>query len=154
MGALTVGVTLGLDWACKRIYKSFGYEEKGLTEAISDHILNAGEGVIVGAKKVTSSVASFVKSGWSNLKSSAGRGFSPIIQHIRRGIMIEKVGDLLPIGTVCQHLKNGTKKLMVFAHQFKPFRKTQIRNLTTLVVPYPEGNMGRITKLSVQSRGC
>lgn len=78
VGALTVGVTLGLDWACKRIYKSFGYEEKGLTEAISDHILNAGEGVIVGAKKVTSSVASFVKSGWSNLKSSAGRGFSPL----------------------------------------------------------------------------
>lgn len=78
VGALTVGVTLGLDWACKKITGAVGGEEKGLTETVSDFVLDAGTAAVKGARKVSSSVTSFIKSGWSNLKSSVGRGFSPL----------------------------------------------------------------------------
>lgn len=78
VGALTVGITIGLDWACKKITGAVGGEEKGLTETVSDFVLDVGEAAIAGAKKVTSSVTSFVKSGWSSLKSSVSRGFTPL----------------------------------------------------------------------------
>lgn len=78
VGALTVGVSLGLDWACKKITGAVGGEEKGLTETVSDLVLDVGTAAVKGVKKVSSSVTSFVKSGWSSLKSSVGRGFSPL----------------------------------------------------------------------------
>lgn len=78
VGALTVGVTLGLDWACKKITGAVGGEEKGLTETVSDFALDVGSAAVKGVKNMSSSVTSFVKSGWSSLKSSVGRGFSPL----------------------------------------------------------------------------
>lgn len=86
VGALTVGVTLGLDWACKKItgaysegkYGADRRVERSLTETASDFVLDVGSAAIKGVKSVSSSVTSFVKSGWSSLKSSVGRGFSPL----------------------------------------------------------------------------
>lgn len=55
--------------------------------------------------------------------------------------MIEKVGDLLPIGTVVT-LKNGTKKLMVFGI-IQTVQENPDQEYDYIGVPYPEGNMGQ-----------
>jgi len=55
--------------------------------------------------------------------------------------MIEKVGDLLPIGTVVM-LKNGTKKLMVFGI-IQSVQENPDQEYDYIGVPYPEGNMGQ-----------
>lgn len=55
--------------------------------------------------------------------------------------MIEKVGDLLPIGTVVM-LKNGTKKLMVFGI-IQSVQENPDLEYNYIGVPYPEGNMGQ-----------
>lgn len=55
--------------------------------------------------------------------------------------MIEKVGDLLPIGTVVT-LKNGTKKLMVFGI-IQTVQENPDQEFDYIGVPYPEGNMGQ-----------
>ncbi len=78
VGAATVGVTMGLDWACKKITKKLTGEEKELTETISDAILDVGEAVVVGGKKVVSEVATEVSKGWNNLCDSVSRGFKPL----------------------------------------------------------------------------
>ena len=78
VGAITVGVSVGLDWACKKITGAVCGEEKGLTETVSDLVLDVGEAAISAGKKVVTSVVSNVKSGWSNLTSSFKRGFSPL----------------------------------------------------------------------------
>ena len=78
VGAATVAVSWVADWACKKITGAIGGEEKGLTETVSDFVLDVGEAAIAEGKKVVSSVSSFVKSGWSRLSSSVGRGFSPL----------------------------------------------------------------------------
>lgn len=77
VGAMTVGVSVGLDWACKKITGAVCGEEKEFTETVSDFVLNVGEAIFVGKKAVTSVVSS-VKTGWSSLKSSFKRGFSPL----------------------------------------------------------------------------
>ena len=55
--------------------------------------------------------------------------------------MIEKVGDLLPTGTVVT-LKNGTKKLMVFGI-IQTVQENPDQEYDYIGVPYPEGNMGQ-----------
>lgn len=78
VGAITVGVSVGLDWACKKITGAVCGEEKGLAETVSDLVLDVGEAAISAGKKVVTSVVSNVKSGWSNFTSSFKRGFSPL----------------------------------------------------------------------------
>ncbi len=78
VGAITVGVSVGLDWACKKITGAVCGEEKGLTETVSDLVLDVGEAAISAGKKVVTSVVSNVKSGWLNLTSTFKRGFSPL----------------------------------------------------------------------------
>lgn len=78
VGAITVGVSVGLDWACKKITGALTGEEKGLTETVSDFVLDVGEAAVSVGKKVVSSAVSNIKSGWSNLKSAFKRGFSPL----------------------------------------------------------------------------
>lgn len=55
--------------------------------------------------------------------------------------MIEKIGDLLPIGTVVI-LKSGTKKLMVFGI-IQTVQENPDQEYDYIGVPYPEGNMGQ-----------
>lgn len=78
VGAMTVGVSVGLDWACKKITGAVCGEEKEFTETVSDFVLNVGEAAISVGKKAVTSVVSSVKTGWSSLKSSFKRGFSPL----------------------------------------------------------------------------
>ncbi len=74
VGAATVLVSVGLDWACKKITGAITGEEKGLTETVSDFVLDVGEKAISAGKIAVSSVVSGVKSGWKSLK----RGFSSL----------------------------------------------------------------------------
>lgn len=78
VGAMTVGVSVGLDWACKKITGAVCGEEKEFTETVSDFVLDVGEAAISVGKKAVTSVVSSVKSGWSKLLSSINRGFSPL----------------------------------------------------------------------------
>lgn len=55
--------------------------------------------------------------------------------------MLEKIQDVLPIGTVVT-LKNGTKKLMVFGI-IQSFQDDTDKEYDYIGVPYPEGNMGQ-----------
>ncbi len=74
VGAATVLVSVGLDWACKKITGAITGEEKGLTETVSDFVLDVGEKAISAGKIAVSSVVSGVTSGWKSLK----RGFSSL----------------------------------------------------------------------------
>jgi len=78
VAAATIGVSVGLDWASKKITGTLTGTEKGVTEALSDLVLDVGEVAIAKTKQVTSSVVSSVKSGWSNLKTQTKKGFSPL----------------------------------------------------------------------------
>lgn len=61
VGAATVGITMGLDFACKKITGAITGTEKGLTETISDFALDVGEAVSKGAKKIVSGVGNAIK---------------------------------------------------------------------------------------------
>ena len=56
VGAATVGITMGLDYACKKITGALTGQEKGLTETISDAVLDVGTAVAKGTKKIVSSI--------------------------------------------------------------------------------------------------
>lgn len=55
--------------------------------------------------------------------------------------MLDKIKELLPIGTVVS-LKNGTKKLMVFG-VIQSIQEQSDKEYDYIGVPYPEGNMGQ-----------
>ena len=55
--------------------------------------------------------------------------------------MLEKIKELLPIGTVVS-LKNGTKKLMVFGI-IQSIQEQSDKEYDYIGVPYPEGHMGQ-----------
>lgn len=78
VGAITVGVSVGLDWACKKITGAVCGEEKGLTETVSDVVLDVGEAAVSAGKKAVTSVVSNFSRGWSNSASLFERGFSPL----------------------------------------------------------------------------
>lgn len=73
VGAATVGITMGLDYACKKITGAITGEEKGLTETVSDLVLDVGTAVVKGATKVVSGVANAVKSVGSFIGKLFGR---------------------------------------------------------------------------------
>lgn len=52
VGLLTVGVTIGLDYACKEITGRVTGTEKGLTETISDSILDFGPAAVAKGKDI------------------------------------------------------------------------------------------------------
>lgn len=112
VGAITVGVTVGLDWACKKITGAIVGEEKRLTETVSDFVLDVGEAAIAGGRKVVSSVSSFVKSGCHAYLLLWDADSVRYLVH-KEAVMHIKVNGFLPIGTVVS-LKKGTKKLMIF----------------------------------------
>lgn len=74
VGALTVGITIGLDAASKYLTKKYLGEEKNLTEFTSDLLLDGGKAVIKGTKKVVSKLKTAVAS----ITPSAKPGFSPL----------------------------------------------------------------------------
>ena len=59
VGAATVGITMGLDYACKKITGAITGTEKGLTETISDAVLDVGTAISKGAKNIVSGVGKF-----------------------------------------------------------------------------------------------
>ena len=61
VGAATVGVTMGMDWACKKITGKLCGEEKGVTETVSDLVLDVGKGAYVAGKKAVSGITSYFK---------------------------------------------------------------------------------------------
>lgn len=78
VAAVSAGVGFGLDFACKKITGAVTGEEKGLTETISDAVLNVGEAAVKGAKKVFSNISSKIKNGLSAVTNSSGRGFASL----------------------------------------------------------------------------
>lgn len=78
VGAITVGVTIGLDWACKKLSGKFLGEEKGLTETVSDFLLDTGKAICSAGLKVVSGISSFFKNRGTSEKSSDLRGLTPL----------------------------------------------------------------------------
>lgn len=74
VGALTVGVSMGLDYACKKITGANGGEEKGLTETVSDLVLDVGSAAIEAGKKAVSGISNAIKS----FKPSIKLGLKPL----------------------------------------------------------------------------
>lgn len=72
VGAATVAVSVGADWVCKKITGKLGGEEKGVTEFVSDAIIDAGENII----KAKSNMVSSLWSGLNNGYQSMRRGLS------------------------------------------------------------------------------
>lgn len=71
VGAATVAVSVGADWVCKQVTGALTGEEKGLTETVSDFVLDTAEKGIelieTGAKKVAEGASAL----WSNVKQGA-----------------------------------------------------------------------------------
>lgn len=72
VGAATVGVTMGLDFACKKITGKLTGEEKGLTETVSDAICDVGTAAINVGKKAVTATASFLKDKINIIKPAFG----------------------------------------------------------------------------------
>ncbi len=62
VGAATVGVTMGLEYGCKKLTGWLCGEEKGISETISDVVLDVGEAIVETKQKIISGVNDFVKS--------------------------------------------------------------------------------------------
>lgn len=60
VGAITAGVMIGADSICKWITKSVTGESKGLTETVSDFVLDVGEATVKSGKKIVSGLANTV----------------------------------------------------------------------------------------------
>ncbi len=78
VGAITVGVTIGLDWACKKITGKVLGEEKGLTETVSDFVLDTGKAICSAGINVVSGISSFFKNLGASEKSSVPKGLTPL----------------------------------------------------------------------------
>lgn len=61
VGAATVGITMGLDYACKKITGAITGTEKGLSETISDAVLDVGTAAVKGMKKIGNFFGSLFK---------------------------------------------------------------------------------------------
>ncbi len=74
VGAITAGVMVGADAICKWITKSVTGESKGLTETVSDFVLDVGEATVKAGKKIVSGVA--------NAVSNAGKAVSSFFKKL------------------------------------------------------------------------
>ena len=74
VGAITAGVMVGADSICKWITKSVTGESKGLTETVSDFVLDVGEATVKAGKKIVSGVA--------NAVSDAGKAVSSFFKKL------------------------------------------------------------------------
>ena len=68
VGAATVAISVGADWVCKQV------TGKGVTELVSDGILDGGTWVVKKAGDGIKAGWSGLKNGWSNLKTAFGGG--------------------------------------------------------------------------------
>lgn len=68
------GIAAGVVWVADGITKAITHGEKGLTEVVSDAILDTGEAIIKGGKKAIS----YIKNGVSNLKNNIGVKWKPL----------------------------------------------------------------------------
>lgn len=69
VGAVTVGISIAADWACKKITGKFGGEEKGVTELVSDTIIDLGEKFVKAKENVVSSIWSGLNRGYLSMKN-------------------------------------------------------------------------------------
>ena len=68
VGVATVAVSVGADWICKKVTGRLGGEEKGVTEFVSDAIIDTGENIIKVQKNRASSLWSGLNHGYQNMR--------------------------------------------------------------------------------------